>query len=95
MMPRFATEPQLMRDEDALEREDFHDDEGNDPDDLDAMYHALCEGDASVARGCLAFAHCLQQMAAAAHHGNLRALEHWYRQCRHVLENMHREGDER
>ena len=93
----FADEPQMERDEDNLQREDDNLDfsrTGNDDDsdDLDHLYHALCDGNELAARGTMAFARCLQEMAAAAMHDNRKALEHWYRQGRHVLNNIG--GDE-
>src|SRR5262245_22447953 len=88
---RFADEPQMEYPEDLLDREDSGDD-GDDRDSLDAMYLALRDGDASVARGAMALAQCFQQMAVAAQRGNEQALKHWYRQCRHVLDNVDREG---
>jgi hypothetical protein len=92
-LSRFADEPQMQRDEDTLDREAV-DDGDNEPDSLDEMFHALREGDEPIARGVLAVARCLQEMVAAAHHDNQRALEHWYRQCRHVFETMDMGSDE-
>jgi hypothetical protein len=90
-LSRFADEPQMEYPEDLVGREDA-DDDGEERDDLDAMYLALRDGDASVARGAMALARCFQEMAVAAQRGNEPALKHWYRQCRHVLNNVDREG---
>src|SRR5262245_43263400 len=90
-LSRFAEDPRMEYDEDLLDREDNGDD-GEERDDLDAMYLALRDGDASVARGAMALARCFQEMAVAAQRGNEPALKHWYRQCRHVLDNIDREG---
>jgi hypothetical protein len=80
-------------DEDNIGREDAGD-AAEERDDLDSMYLALRDGDASVARGAVALARCFQEMAVAAQRGHEPALKHWYRQCRHVLTNIAREGTE-
>jgi len=90
-MSRFAEDPRMEYDEDNVGREDA-DDAAEERDDLDNMYLALRDGDASVARGAMALARCFQEMAVAAQRGNEPALQHWYRQCRHVLDNIDREG---
>src|SRR5262245_65230617 len=90
-LSRFAEDPRLEYDEDNVGREDAGD-AAEERDDLDNMYLALRDGDASVARGAMALAQCFQQMAVAAQRGNEPALKHWYRQCRHVLNNVAREG---
>ena len=91
LMSRFAEDPRMEYDEDNVGREDAGD-AAEDRDDLDNMYLALRDGDASVARGAMALAQCFQQMAHAAMRGNEPALKHWYRGCRHVLDNIAREG---
>jgi hypothetical protein len=78
-------------DEDNIGREDAGD-AAEERDDLDWMYLALRDGDASVVRGAEALARCFQEMAIAAQRGHEAALKHWYRQCRHVLNNVDREG---
>jgi hypothetical protein len=90
---RFADEPRMEYDEDNVGREDAGD-AAEERDDLDWMYLALRDGDASVARGAVALARCFQEMAVAAQRGHEPALQHWYRQCRHVLNNIAREGME-
>src|SRR5262245_63199687 len=91
LLSRFAEDPRMEYDEDNLGREDAGD-AAEERDDLDHMYLALRDGDASVARGAMALARCFQKMAVAAQRGHEPALKHWYRQCRHVLNNVAREG---
>src|SRR5262249_10866042 len=91
LLSRFAEDPRMEYDEDNVGREDAGD-AAEERADLDSMYLALRDGDASLVRGAMALAQCFQQMAVASQRGHEPALKHWYRQCRHVLNNVAREG---
>jgi hypothetical protein len=78
---RLAIEPQLERDEDALDRETSGDRE----DSLTTLYHALRRGDESAADNAKAVGEILRCMVDSARRGDVRSLTRWHDTCQNIV----------
>jgi hypothetical protein len=64
-------------------------DDGHDEDDfLDAVFHALRDGDQEMTRALMQLGQCFQQMAHRAHVGDEEGLTRSYHECREVLDHL-------
>jgi hypothetical protein len=94
MPSRMATDEPPRRDEDSLDREEGHDDDGQEFDSIDALYSALRDGDEHAVHVATNLARCLQEMAHASSRNDDAGLDKWWKRARQVMDTQPQDKDD-